>query len=60
MIGVSYATEPPPPEKLAGLTFQTVNAADRAKTRASWGTPDVVSSGIVLLLIVVAYVYFSG
>ena len=60
MMGVSYATAPPPPEKLAGLTYQTVTAADRAKSRASWGTPDVVSSGIVLLLIIAAYVYFSG
>ena len=60
MIAVSYATPPPPPEKLAGLTYQTVTAADRAKSRASWGTPDVVSSVVVLLLIVAAYVYFSG
>jgi SSS family solute:Na+ symporter len=60
MIGLSYATAPPPPEKLAGLTYQTVTAADRAKSRASWGTPDVVSSAVVLLLIVAAYVYFSG
>ena len=60
MIAVSYATPPPPPEKLAGLTYQTVTAVDRAKSRASWGTPDVVSSGVVLLLILAAYVYFSG
>ena len=60
MIGVSYATEPPPPERLAGLTYATVTASDRAKSRASWGRQDVISSVVVLLLIIAAYVYFSG
>ena len=60
MMGVSYATEAPPIERLSGLTYGTVTAADRAKTRASWGTPEVVTSGLVLLLILAAYVYFSG
>ena len=60
MIGVSYATEPPPPDKLTGLTYQTVTAADRATSRASWGSSDVVASGVVLMLIVAAYVYFTG
>ncbi len=60
MIGVSYATEPPPPDKVAGLTYQTVTAADRATSRASWGPSDVAASAVVLLLIVAAYVYFTG
>ncbi len=60
MMGVSYATEPPPPERLAGLTYATVTASDRAKSRASWGRQDVISSVVVLLLIIAAYVYFSG
>jgi solute:Na+ symporter, SSS family len=60
MMGVSYATEAPPLERLSGLTYGTVTAADRAKTRASWGTLDVVTSGLVLLLILAAYIYFSG
>jgi SSS family solute:Na+ symporter len=60
MIGVSYATEAPPVERLAGLTYATVTESDRAKSRASWGRQDVIASGVVLLLILAAYMYFSG
>jgi solute:Na+ symporter, SSS family len=60
MIGVSYATEPPPAEKLVGLTYATVTDTQRRETRASWTQADVVRSAAVLLLILAAYVYFSG
>jgi len=60
MIGVSYATEPPPPEKVAGLTFATVSGEERRKSRASWNQWDVINSAIVLLLILAAYLYFNG
>src|SRR5690606_3732585 len=60
LIGVSYATAPPPAQQIAGLTFATVSAEDRAETRASWGRPDVIGTAAVLLLILFAYVYFSG
>lgn len=60
LIGVSYATAPPPAQQIAGLTFATVSAEDRAETRASWGRPDVLGTVAVLLLILFAYVYFSG
>jgi solute:Na+ symporter, SSS family len=60
MVGVSYATEPPPAEKLAGLTYGTVTAEDRQLSRSSWNRADVISSAVVLLLILAAYVYFSG
>jgi SSS family solute:Na+ symporter len=60
LIGVSYATEPPSDTQIAGLTFATVSSEQRAETRASWGMPDVVGTGIVLALILIAYVYFSG
>ena len=33
---------------------------DKARTRASWGTVDVIASVFVMALIVDAYVYFSG
>ncbi|HEX7085852.1 MAG TPA: sodium:solute symporter [Vicinamibacterales bacterium] len=60
MVVVSYATEAPDPARLDGLTYSTVTAADRAKSRASWGRGDVFASAVVLLLITAAYVYFSG
>jgi SSS family solute:Na+ symporter len=60
LVGVSYATEPPPAAKLAGLTYATVTAAERRATRASWNHWDVIGTAAVLLIILSAYVYFSG
>jgi SSS family solute:Na+ symporter len=60
MIAVSYATPKPSETQIAGLTYATVNAADRDATRASWNRWDVVTSAVVLVLIVIAYSYFSG
>jgi SSS family solute:Na+ symporter len=60
MIGVSYATEVPSATQLQGLTFATVSADERAETRASWNRWDVINSGIVLALILTAYIYFNG
>ena len=60
MIVVSYATEEPDPARLNGLTYSTITAEDRARSRASWGTGDVVASVVVLLLIGAAYIYFNG
>jgi SSS family solute:Na+ symporter len=60
MIAVSYATAAPAEEKLAGLTFATVTDAHRQESRASWTRWDVVASGVVLLLILAAYLYFRG
>jgi SSS family solute:Na+ symporter len=60
MIGVSYATAAPSDDQIKGLTFATVTAEQKAETRRSWNQWDVINSGIVLSLIVIAYVYFSG
>jgi SSS family solute:Na+ symporter len=60
MIVVSYLTEAPSEERIRGLTFATVTAEDRAQSRASWGKWDVIASGMVLLLILMAYLYFRG
>jgi len=60
MVAVSYLTEAPSETQLAGLTFATVAAPDRAKSRSSWNRWDVISSGVVLLLILASYLYFSG
>jgi SSS family solute:Na+ symporter len=60
MIVVSYLTEPPSYEKISGLTYGTVTAEHRKESRASWTTSDLLTSGIVLALILAAYLYFTG
>jgi SSS family solute:Na+ symporter len=60
MIGVSFASRPPSYESISGLTFGTLTDEHRATSRASWKATDVISSGIVLLLILAAYLYFTG
>ena len=59
-IGVSYLSAPPPEERIKGLTFATTSAEDRATSRASWNRWDVLASAAVLLLILLAYLYFRG
>jgi SSS family solute:Na+ symporter len=60
MIVVSYMTAPPSYEKISGLTYGTVTEENRKETRASWQRGDVIASAVVLLLILAAYLYFTG
>ena len=60
MVGVSYATEEPSYERISGLTFATVTDEHRAESRASWGRPEVLGSVAVLVMILLAYLYFRG
>lgn len=60
LIGVSYATDPPSDAQLEGLTYATVTDEQRAATRRSWSGIDVFSSAVVLVLILIAYLYFNG
>jgi SSS family solute:Na+ symporter len=60
MVLVSYATAAPDDARIAGLTFATASADNRAKTRASWGTGEVLASLLVLACIIGAYLYFTG
>jgi len=60
MFVVSYATAPPTPEQVAGLTYGTVAVEDRIQSRSSWNRRDVIASGVVLLLILAVYLYFRG
>ncbi len=60
MIAVSYASEAPSEEKLRGLTFATVTREQRAASRASWTTADLIASAVVLVLILAAYLFFQG
>lgn len=60
LIGVSYATAPPTPAQITGLTFAGVTREQRRASRASWNHWDVINSSIVLALILAAYLYFTG
>ncbi|MBN2137695.1 MAG: sodium:solute symporter [Sedimentisphaerales bacterium] len=60
MVIVSYLTDPPSYEKIKGLTYGTLTAEDREKSRASWNYRDVVLSVLLLAVIVAAYLYFTG
>jgi SSS family solute:Na+ symporter len=53
-------TPPPAEQKLSGLTYATVTAVDREKSRASWSAIDVFNTTVVLLIIAAIYVYFTG
>ncbi len=60
MIGVSYSSEPPPYAQIQGLTFGTLSQDDRDANKASYTKIDIIASALVLVLIIAAYVYFSG
>ena len=60
MIIVSHLTEVPAYEKISGLTYATRTTEDKKVSRSSWAARDVITSIIVLLLILGAYLYFTG
>jgi len=60
MVAVSYATSPPSYGKISGLTFATVTDEHRAESRASWDWRDIFGSAAVLVMILLAYLYFRG
>jgi SSS family solute:Na+ symporter len=60
MVVVSRATEAPSAAQLEDLTFATLTEEHKRESRASWGMSEVAWSGLTLLLILVAYLYFNG
>ena len=60
MVIVSRMTEEPNYEQIGGLTFATLSPEDIAANKASYTKGDILASGFVLLLILAAYLYFSG
>ena len=58
VIFVSLITEAPDEKKIQGLVFGTSTPEQRAATRASWNTWDVIHTCIILGLTVAFYVYF--
>jgi solute:Na+ symporter, SSS family len=60
MVAVSYMTNEPAYEKISGLTYSTTTADHRKESRSSWNKWDVISSVLVLVFIVAAYLFFRG
>jgi SSS family solute:Na+ symporter len=60
MIVVSYMTEAPSAAQITDLTYATMTDEHKIESRKSWDKRDVLSSCIVMLLILAAYLYFTG
>jgi len=60
MVVVSYMTEAPSYDHISGLTYGTVTEDHKKESRASWSKKEVIASCIVVALILLAYIYFSG
>jgi SSS family solute:Na+ symporter len=60
MLAVAYATPEPDYKQIQSLTFGTATYEDKKKTRASWNSTDILTSGVVLMCILGAYLYFRG
>lgn len=60
MFAVSYMTEEPDYEKISGLTYGTLTKEHKEETRSSWSILDVATSVLVVLLILAAYLTFTG
>jgi solute:Na+ symporter, SSS family len=59
MVAVSYMTPPPAYEKLSGLTYGTVTDDHRRESRSSWTAGDLLASGLLIVIIIAIYLYFS-
>jgi len=56
---IASLTAPAPDEKtINGLCFSTLDETYRKENRASWNWIDIVASGVVLSLVLGAYIYF--
>ena len=60
MLAVSFRTAEPAYGQINGLTYGTTSDEDRIKSRNSWTGIDVAASALVIVLIVAAYLFFSG
>lgn len=60
MVVVSYMTEEPSYEKLDGLTFGTISDEHRKESRSSWTFGDVAASVLLVVIIAIIYMSFTG
>jgi SSS family solute:Na+ symporter len=57
-IVVTLLTPKPKEEQIRGLCFGTATPEQKAETRASWGTWDIIHTCIILAFTVAFYIYF--
>ncbi len=60
MFVASYLSEKPSEDQIRNLTFSTLTEDHRKESRLSWNKWDVINSTVVLALILMAYLYFTG
>jgi SSS family solute:Na+ symporter len=60
MFVASYLSPEPSAPQISDLTFSTLTDDHRRESRASWSRWDVIASAIVLALILLAYLSFTG
>ncbi len=60
MVVVSYLTKVPSYDQIKSLTYGTATEEDKRATRASWHRVDLLTSAIVMLFVIGAYLYFTG
>ncbi|MFB6319247.1 sodium:solute symporter [Saccharicrinis sp. FJH54] len=58
IVVVSAFTKAAPAEQIAGLTFSSVSAEQKAATRASWNQWDIINSVIIVGITIAFYIYF--
>lgn len=58
IVTVSCFTPAPSPEKIQGLTFGSTTREQRAATRSSWNSWDVIHSVVILGITAAFYIYF--
>jgi len=59
VLAISYASPPPAPEQIDGLTYWSTTPSQREERRESVGLPDYLGTGFVLTMVLVLYLYFS-
>ena len=59
IVAISYLTPATPKEQIAGITFATLSAEDKAEIKDSWDKWDILLTIIVAGLVLVMYLYFS-
>jgi solute:Na+ symporter, SSS family len=59
LVVVSLNSPAPSEAQIQGLTFSTTVAKDKAASRASWNSTDVILSLIVVVIIIGIFTYFS-
>ncbi|MEZ4685935.1 MAG: hypothetical protein R3B47_07660 [Bacteroidia bacterium] len=60
LVGVSLATAPPVIEKVRNLTFSTVSAEEKLKSKNSYGWVDIAVSVVVVIIVASVMMFFNG